>query len=71
MRDELRRTEAAMAPHCSQDPRPLFRPPYGGSSADVLAGVGAAGYAWTVMWDVEGLATAGFDLVTLDEMLGN
>ncbi|MCU0483977.1 MAG: polysaccharide deacetylase family protein [Chloroflexi bacterium] len=53
MLDELRRTEAAIAPHCSQDPRPLFRPPYGGSNANVLVGVGAAGYSWTVMWDVD------------------
>lgn len=53
MRDELRRTEAAVSPYCSQDPKPLFRPPYGGSNANVLAGVGAAGYARTVMWDVD------------------
>lgn len=53
MHDELGRTEAALAAYCTQDPRPLFRPPYGGVDADVLAGVGAAGYAWTVMWDVD------------------
>jgi peptidoglycan/xylan/chitin deacetylase (PgdA/CDA1 family) len=53
MRDELRRTEVALAAHCTQDPRPLFRPPYGGVNADVLAGVGAAGYALTVMWDID------------------
>lgn len=53
IRDELRRTEAALAPHCTQNPRPLFRPPNGGVDADVLAGVGAAGYARTVTWDVD------------------
>jgi peptidoglycan/xylan/chitin deacetylase (PgdA/CDA1 family) len=53
MRDELRRTEAAISAHCSQDPRPLFRPPYGGVDDDVLAGVGAAGYERTVMWAVD------------------
>jgi peptidoglycan/xylan/chitin deacetylase (PgdA/CDA1 family) len=53
MRDELRRTEAALAAYCSQDPRPLFRPPYGGVDTDVLAVVGAAGYSRTVMWDVD------------------
>jgi len=53
MLDELRRTEAAIAPYCSQDPKPFFRPPYGGYDSDVLAGVGAAGYRWTVMWDVD------------------
>lgn len=51
--DELRRTEAAIAPYCSQDLRPLFRPPNGGYDADVLAAVGAAGYRYTVTWDVD------------------
>ena len=53
IRDELRRTEAAIAPYCSQDPRPIFRPPNGGYDADVLAAVGAAGYRYTVTWDID------------------
>ncbi len=120
IRDELRRTEAAIAPSCGQDPMPFFRPPNGGYDADVLAAVGAAGYRYTVTWDVDtidwrpivndppgptadqmvakvlrnaqggsivlmhlggyetfdalprivsGLRAAGFDLVTLDELL--
>jgi peptidoglycan/xylan/chitin deacetylase (PgdA/CDA1 family) len=121
IRDELRRTETALARYCSQDPRPFFRPPNGGYDADVLAAVGAAGYRYTVTWDIDtidwrpvandppgptadqivakvlgnakggsivlmhlggyntfaalprvvaGLRAAGYDLVTLDEMLG-
>lgn len=50
---ELRRTEAAIAPYCSQDLRPFFRPPNGGYDADVLAAVGAAGYRYTVTWDID------------------
>jgi peptidoglycan/xylan/chitin deacetylase (PgdA/CDA1 family) len=53
MRDELRRTEVAVARYCSQSLRPFFRPPFGGYNADVLAAVGAAGYRFTVMWDVD------------------
>lgn len=53
IRDELVRTEAALAPWCSQNPRPFFRPPNGGYDADVLAAVGAAGYRYTVLWDVD------------------
>lgn len=53
IRDELRRTETALGRYCTQDLRPLFRPPNGGVDADVLAGVGAAGYARTVTWDVD------------------
>jgi peptidoglycan/xylan/chitin deacetylase (PgdA/CDA1 family) len=52
IRDELQRTEAAIAPYCSQTLR-LFRPPNGGYNADVLAAVGAAGYALTVTWDID------------------
>jgi len=53
MRTELERTEAAILPYCSQNPRPFFRPPYGGWNQDVLAGVGAVGYRYTVMWDID------------------
>jgi peptidoglycan-N-acetylglucosamine deacetylase len=53
IRDELRRTEAAIAPYCSQDLRPFFRPPNGGYDSDVLAAVGAAGYPYTVTWDID------------------
>jgi peptidoglycan/xylan/chitin deacetylase (PgdA/CDA1 family) len=53
IRDELARTEAALAPWCSQDPRPYFRPPSGGYDAAVLAAVGTAGYSRTVLWDVD------------------
>jgi peptidoglycan/xylan/chitin deacetylase (PgdA/CDA1 family) len=53
IRDELRRTEAAIAPFCSRDLKPFFRPPNGGYDADVLAAVGAAGYRLTVTWDID------------------
>lgn len=53
IRDELARAEAALARTCSQDPRPFFRPPNGGYDADVLSAVGAAGYRYTVTWDVD------------------
>ena len=53
IRDELRRTEAAVAPFCSQNLRPFFRPPSGGHDADVLAAVGAAGSRKTILWDID------------------
>jgi peptidoglycan-N-acetylglucosamine deacetylase len=53
IRDELARTEQALGPRCGQDPRPFFRPPNGGHDGDVLAAVGAAGYDYTVTWDVD------------------
>ena len=53
MASELRRTETAIAAYSSQDPKPFFRPPYGGYNATVLAGVGSAGYRWAVLWDID------------------
>lgn len=51
--DELARTESAVANYTSRTMPPLFRPPYGGLDADVLEAVGAVGYTYTVMWDVD------------------
>ncbi len=53
IRDELRRAETSLARYCRQDPRPIFRAPGGGTNAAVLAAVGAAGYRWTVGWDID------------------
>ena len=51
--DELRRTEASLAPLVSQSPRPLFAPPAGAWSEDVLAAAGRSGYRWEVLWEVD------------------
>ncbi len=51
IRDEIARAEAALGRHCADDPHPYFRPPYGEYNARVLATVGAAGYALTVLWE--------------------
>jgi peptidoglycan-N-acetylglucosamine deacetylase len=53
IRDELGRAEAAIAPFCSQDLPPFFRPPNGGYDTDVLAAVGTAGYRYTITWDID------------------
>lgn len=53
MASQLADTEAAIAAYTTVSPRPLFRPPYGGVDQAVLDGVGAAGYAYTVMWEVD------------------
>jgi peptidoglycan/xylan/chitin deacetylase (PgdA/CDA1 family) len=53
MEAELASTEAAIAKYTDVDPRPYFRPPYGGWDAGVLEGAGAGGYGFAVMWDVD------------------
>ena len=55
VRDELTRTEAALQELAGTSPRPWFRPPFGGVDATVLDWVGAAGYASTVLWDVDAI----------------
>ncbi len=53
MVDQLARTEAAIEPLTGTTTRPFFRPPYGAQDASVRAAVGAAGWSYTVMWDVD------------------
>ncbi len=55
MQAELATTEAAIAKYTDLNPRPLFRPPYGAVDSDVLEGAGEAGYAYTIMWDVDAI----------------
>lgn len=51
--DQLDRTEAAIAPLVGRSTQPFFRPPYGAVSTAVRTAVGAAGWRYTVMWDVD------------------
>jgi len=53
IREELARTEAAVAAYTTLSMQPRFRPPFGAYDARVLSAVGAAGYAQTLMWDVD------------------
>ncbi len=50
---QLVSTENAIAPLVGTSTKPWFRPPYGAQNAAVRAGVGAAGWAYLVMWDVD------------------
>lgn len=51
--DQLTRAEAALAPLAGRTTKPFFRPPFGSQDQAVLDAVGAAGWAYTVMWDVD------------------
>jgi peptidoglycan/xylan/chitin deacetylase (PgdA/CDA1 family) len=52
MADQLTRTEAALLPIVGTT-KPWFRPPFGASNTAVRAGVGAAGWRYSVIWDVD------------------
>jgi peptidoglycan/xylan/chitin deacetylase (PgdA/CDA1 family) len=53
IRSELTRAEAIIAPLAGRTTKPFFRPPYGAQNSSVLAAAGAAGWRYTVMWDVD------------------
>lgn len=53
MADQLSSTEGAIGGLIGISTKPYFRPPYGSWTAAVRAGVGAAGWADLVMWDVD------------------
>jgi peptidoglycan/xylan/chitin deacetylase (PgdA/CDA1 family) len=52
MAEQLTSTETAIKPLLGST-KPWFRPPYGGYNDAVKAGVGAAGWKYLVMWDVD------------------
>ena len=52
MATQLQRTEDALKPIVGTT-KPWFRPPFGASNAAVRAGVGAAGWKYSVTWDVD------------------
>jgi peptidoglycan/xylan/chitin deacetylase (PgdA/CDA1 family) len=53
MRDQLDRTEAAVLAAVNVSTQPWFRPPFGGLDDQIPAVVGAAGWDYTVLWDVD------------------
>jgi len=53
MRDQLDRTEAAILAAINISTRPWFRPPFDGLDDQIPAVVGAAGYGYTVLWDID------------------
>ena len=53
MAEQLTTTEAAIQPAVGQTTKPWFRPPFGAWNQGVRASVGAAGWSYLVMWDID------------------
>jgi peptidoglycan/xylan/chitin deacetylase (PgdA/CDA1 family) len=51
--DQLTRTETEIGSLSGATTRPWFRPPFGAWDEDVRKAVGAAGWAYLVMWDID------------------
>ena len=53
IRDQLQRTEAALLATINVSSKPWFRPPFGGVDDQVPISAGAAGWPYTVLWDID------------------
>ncbi|WP_214795997.1 MULTISPECIES: LysM peptidoglycan-binding domain-containing protein [unclassified Exiguobacterium] len=53
MKSELDRTEALIKSLTGKTTKPLFRAPFGAVNSAVLNGVGAAGYGYTIQWNID------------------
>ncbi|WP_269318319.1 LysM peptidoglycan-binding domain-containing protein [Exiguobacterium sp. KJ 601] len=53
MKSELDRTEALTKSLTGKTTKPIFRAPFGAVNSTVLSGVGAAGYGYTIQWNID------------------
>lgn len=53
MKSELDRTEALIKSLTGKTTKPLFRAPFGAVNSTALNGVGAAGYGYTIQWNID------------------
>ncbi|TCI52885.1 LysM peptidoglycan-binding domain-containing protein [Exiguobacterium sp. SH1S21] len=53
MKTELDRTEAIVKSLTGKTTKPIFRAPFGAVNSAVLSGVGAAGYGYTIQWNID------------------
>ncbi len=53
MLDQLDRTEQVVRDLAGRSTKPWFRPPYGAQNLAIRTVIGRAGWAYTVMWDVD------------------
>ena len=63
---DLAKADAALSALIGGTTQPFFRPPYGDTTAGVLADVGAVGYRYTVMWTVD---SGGWKGLTADQIV--
>lgn len=62
---ELQEADDIIAAVTGHTTKPWFRPPYGDYDTSVLADVGAAGYAYTVLWALDSGGWRGWDADTI------
>ncbi|WP_422123835.1 LysM peptidoglycan-binding domain-containing protein [Planococcus sp. X10-3] len=71
MKSQLDRTETIIRNLTGKSTKPIFRAPYGYTNASVLAGVGAAGYGYTIHWNIDTIDWRGDSAATITSKVVN
>ncbi|TAA66479.1 LysM peptidoglycan-binding domain-containing protein [Planococcus salinarum] len=71
MKSQLDRTETIIKNLTGKTTKPIFRAPFGSVNADVLSGVGAAGYGYTIQWNIDTIDWRGYSATTITNKVVN
>ncbi|QHJ72408.1 polysaccharide deacetylase [Planococcus halotolerans] len=71
MKSQLDRTETIIKNLTGKSTKPIFRAPYGAVNPNVLAGVGAAGYGYTIQWNIDTIDWRGDSATTITNKVVN
>ncbi|WP_033543335.1 polysaccharide deacetylase family protein [Planococcus sp. CAU13] len=71
MKSQLDRTETIVKNLTGKTTKPIFRAPYGSVNANVLAGIGAAGYGYTIHWNIDTIDWRGDSATTITNKVVN
>ena len=71
MKTQLDRTETIIKNLTGKTTKPIFRAPFGSVNANVLSGVGAAGYPYTIQWNIDTIDWRGDSATTITNKVVN
>lgn len=71
MKSQLDRTETIIKNLTGKTTKPIFRAPFGSVNAAVLSGVGAAGYGYTLQWNIDTIDWRGDSATTITNKVVN
>ena len=71
MKSQLDRTETIIRNLTGKTTKPIFRAPFGSVNANVLSGVGAAGYGYTIQWNIDTIDWRGYSATTITNKVVN
>ncbi|MGM0897891.1 MAG: LysM peptidoglycan-binding domain-containing protein [Bacillota bacterium] len=71
MQSELAKTETAYKNVTGKSTKPIFRAPFGAYNANVLKGVGDAGYTHTIQWNIDTIDWRGLSSTVITDKVVN